>query len=607
MNARSAVVLGFSLMWGMPAWSQPGNDPPPPFEMPASLQPTVGFWVRVYSEWSTRQYALHDTAQVHVVYRVVDVGGLALDDADGPVERHRKKGARDALLQAETEAVEEALKTLDTTRPAQVRGLTGVERDVFLAWDHARTNPERFANARHRVRAQRGAADRYELGWQQSGRFVGAIQQELQRAGLPRGLVALAMTESLLNLHAVSSSGALGPWQFLRGTGAEYLAVNDLVDERRDPVLATRAAAQYLTQSKQRLGSWGVAITGYNYGMNGMARAVAQLGTSDIEQVLARYQTRAFGFAAKNYYAEFLASQHVLSHADQYFPTAKPMAPWRYDVVVLPHEVQASVLKRAGVTRSQLAELNPALSAAALDGVVRLPSGFALRVPFGKGKDALLALPAVSVAGTPAPVEHTVQAGETLFAIARKHHVRAAQLASFNNLDVAGALAAGRRLTIPPVGARFTLLPEAAGAAPGDVVAQVSMPSAVGLPKFAQVFLRRDALPVLALGPTPARRAGTTLVSALPPPPPPPLAPLLVALPADAWTDVAPQARRVVAGRKVLAGPLRAQMVEDTEAVDVVVGDAVLPEADCVVGAPWTDGAPRGFPALMGPAETPAS
>ena len=87
-----------------------------------------------------------------------------------------------------------------------------------------------------------------------------------------------------------------------------YELINAVVDERKDPVLSTLAAARYLHNSKQRLGSWGAAITAYNYGTNGMERAVHRLGTSDLETILREHTSKSFGFAAKNYYAEFLAS-----------------------------------------------------------------------------------------------------------------------------------------------------------------------------------------------------------------------------------------------------------------------------------------------------------
>jgi membrane-bound lytic murein transglycosylase D len=577
---------------------------PVPFELPASLQPAVGFWARVYSEWDSSHHAIHDTAHVEVVYRVVDLTALEAGPKDSTVVRQQKAAARmNALLDARRD-VEDALEALDARRPMSIKGLKGAQREAYEAWEHRHADPERFASARGRVRSQRGNADRYAEGWRSAGRFVGAIQGELAAAGLPSTLVALSMTESLLNLHARSVSGAVGPWQFLKGTGREYLCINDLVDERKDPVLATRAAARYLTQSKKRLGSWGVAITGYNYGMNGMARAVGQLGTDDIEVVLREYRTNAFGFAARNYYAEFLASLHVVTHADHYFPSVKPVAPWTYDVVSMRAPTRVTDVVKAGVDRQSLAELNPSLTAEALAGGVAMPVGFTLRVPAGKGQRVLDEL-ALLPRATPAAGgrTYTVRAGDTLVGLSRRNNLTLGELAAVNALNPHDALLVGAVLTLPAPSVHFTPLPEAQGARPGTLLASRSMAASSPLPRFASVYARRSALDATAVAAvdtttlTPAARPrDTTLTASLPPPPPPP--PLSAVELTSAWTQLVPMvSRKVAGGRRVAGGPLRMTGEDDDETaafhdVDVVVGREDLPAVDMVVGAGWMDGTP---------------
>ena len=78
------------------------------------------------------------------------------------------------------------------------------------------------------------------------------------------------------------------------------------IDERLDPILASEAAAKLMQENYQTLGSWPLAITAYNHGMAGMKRAKRKLHTSDIAKIVAKYRSRYFKFASRNFYCEFL-------------------------------------------------------------------------------------------------------------------------------------------------------------------------------------------------------------------------------------------------------------------------------------------------------------
>jgi hypothetical protein len=79
------------------------------------------------------------------------------------------------------------------------------------------------------------------------------------------------------------------------------------VDERRDPIASTRAAARYLRVLHHRLKSWPLAISAYNHGPGGIVRAVHSAGSTDIGDIIRRHHSARFGFASRNFYAEFLA------------------------------------------------------------------------------------------------------------------------------------------------------------------------------------------------------------------------------------------------------------------------------------------------------------
>jgi len=94
-------------------------------------------------------------------------------------------------------------------------------------------------------------------------------------------------------VHAYSKYGAAGVWQFMRGTGKRFMQVDYVIDERLDPITATDAAARLLRENYGMLGTWPLALTAYNHGGAGMKRAVNKLGTSRIDVIVERYQSRA--------------------------------------------------------------------------------------------------------------------------------------------------------------------------------------------------------------------------------------------------------------------------------------------------------------------------
>ena len=92
--------------------------------------------------------------------------------------------------------------------------------------------------------------------------------------GMPDDLALLPHVESSFNVRAYSKYGAAGVWQFMRGTGRRFMKVDYVVDESLDPITATRAAARLLRENYAILGTWPLALTAYNHGAAGMARAV---------------------------------------------------------------------------------------------------------------------------------------------------------------------------------------------------------------------------------------------------------------------------------------------------------------------------------------------
>jgi membrane-bound lytic murein transglycosylase D len=112
----------------------------------------------------------------------------------------------------------------------------------------------------------------------------------------------------MFNTKAHSSAGAAGVWQLMPATAREFgLRVKRGKDDRLDILKATRAAAKLLARNHRMLKSWPLAVTGYNHGAYGVKRAIRKVGSRKLEDLIEHYEKRSWGFASKNFYAEFVA------------------------------------------------------------------------------------------------------------------------------------------------------------------------------------------------------------------------------------------------------------------------------------------------------------
>jgi membrane-bound lytic murein transglycosylase D len=177
-------------------------------------------------------------------------------------------------------------------------------------------------------------------------------------------------------------------WQFMPDTGKKFLRITDAVDERRDPMASTRAAARLLKENRQILGNWPLAVTAYNHGTEGIFRAIDVVGTQDLVEIIRRYQSPAFGFASKNFYAEFLAAVDIARNSEVHFPFLRPHPPWSFHEIEVKRTVSIqSVLKPAAISQSDFFEWNPALSPT----VKMIPAGYRVNIPPEKASRFLAA------------------------------------------------------------------------------------------------------------------------------------------------------------------------------------------------------------------------
>ena len=183
------------------------------------------------------------------------------------------------------------------------------------------------------------------------------FEEILDKYNLPHEFKYLSVVESALNPNAQSWCGATGLWQFMHATGLDYgLVINSKVDERRDPVRATEAMCQYITNSYNQFGDWLLAIASYNCGPGWVAYAVRKGGSNnfwDIQHFLPA-ETRG-------YVPAFLAACYVFKYAPEHnlFP-AEPEINYPVERVELEQSVSYYQLSQVlGVTINELEKLNP--------------------------------------------------------------------------------------------------------------------------------------------------------------------------------------------------------------------------------------------------------
>ena len=431
------------------------------FPRPASLEPQIRFWRWVFADFSRLEVVVHDTVDLDKVYSVLDfrpyadMGPIALD-----------LYMRDSIT-AEMARLRAIFRRLDEAGPKPT-GLNTDEQRIFDLF-RADTRRDKFRAAAEpkRLRSQRGLREKFAEGIRIAHRYLPEMERIFREEGLPLELTRLPLVESSFDVQAYSKVGAAGIWQFMPATGRIYaMAVNDSVDQRRDPIASTRAAARFLRHNYEALDqSWPLAITAYNHGPAGIRRAISATGTTDIGVIVERYDGPSFGFASRNFYAEFLAALDVDRHHEAWFGRLEVHKPEPTRVIPLERSLGIEVAARlAGTDRLTVAAHNPALMDAVVDGRRSIPAGYALRLPADRSsgfEERLAQLGAeervMRVAARPTPRRsggrgvtsaHRVGRGDTLSEIAQRYGVSVASLRNANRLKKSG-IRPGQVLKIP--------------------------------------------------------------------------------------------------------------------------------------------------------------
>lgn len=354
------------------------------FKIPYLLKNRVGFWFKIYSQYTIDHSVIHDTDHPWIIYDVVNAYELRSRGIRGSRVRS-KQLALAKIKRAEYRAI-----LLKLSRNPYYKSLNGREKRVYHLFDSLPGNRQKlFARAAYRIRRQEGQRDSLIHGLRKSGAYWSKMEKVLKKNGVPSELITLPLLESSFVVEARSKAGAAGVWQFMRKTGTKlFNYVRSDIDERYDPIKATRAAAELLKQNYQILKSWPLAVNAYNTGPGILLKAKSTLQTNNIGTIINKFRARGWGFASKNYYPSFLASLYVTKYYPLIFGNLRRDPPMVHDeeIVIRYPMLVSFITKLCKVSVKDLKQLNPDLRAKSLSSLTYLPRNYYLKLPLGHRK-----------------------------------------------------------------------------------------------------------------------------------------------------------------------------------------------------------------------------
>ncbi|MGY5845952.1 LysM peptidoglycan-binding domain-containing protein [Salegentibacter sp. HM20] len=289
------------------------------------------------------------------------------------------------------------------------------------------------------------------------------FEAEMDKYDIPLEMKYLAIVESALNPRARSRVGATGIWQFMFATGKMHgLDVSSYVDERMDPMLATEAAAKYLSSLYKTFGDWDLALASYNSGPGNVSKAIRRSGGSTNYWHLRRFLPRE----TAGYVPAFLATMYLFEYADAHgFQPEKPeLAYFETDTLHVKQMLTFDhIAKVTGVRKEMLQFLNPGYKLDVIphiegrESVLRLPSTVTGKFVTNEAEIYNYAARDIEENKKELPqyteaeerIRYRVKSGDYLGKIAQTYGVGVSNIKSWNNLR-SNNLRVGQYLTIYP-------------------------------------------------------------------------------------------------------------------------------------------------------------
>ncbi|WP_164108769.1 MULTISPECIES: LysM peptidoglycan-binding domain-containing protein [Sphingobacterium] len=324
-----------------------------------------------------------------------------------------------------------------------LRRLKSVSKEVPLEFNsHVKGYIDKYISQNYRPYMNR------LLGLSQH--YFGIYEKVFKEMGLPEEIKYLSLVESSLNPHLVSTSGAVGPWQFMFATAKFYnLEMNSNIDERKDAYASSYAVGQYIKEAYDQFDDWLLALASYNCGRGCVKRAIERSGLHNPTY----WELSAFlPKETRNYIPKYIAMTYVLSNADYYgIEAASTELGSSSNLVMVDRKIDLdNVAKALGVSMQQLKYYNPAFKQRIIIGSIEKPKRLLLPVT-EQTNDSLLYVALREIEPVQESTRNSnelmladeeqkqkkykVKAGETLTSVSRKFGISVQNLRAWNELS----------------------------------------------------------------------------------------------------------------------------------------------------------------------------
>lgn len=283
-------------------------------------------------------------------------------------------------------------------------------------------------------------------GLGRAARWLPMIEQTFDEVGVPRELAWMPLIESLFKPWVRSRAGAVGMWQLMPGTARLFgMRVDWYVDERRDPVMATRVAARLLKELYSQFGDWHLSIASYNAGRGRVERALRTSGTNNFWDLA---ETRALPRETRDFVPKILAAIHMGTDPERFDLMFEPEPVFEadYEEVSIDTMTDLEVIAECAATSVDvIRELNPQLLRRTTPNV----DSYTVRIPSGRRAAFEQAFAAIPPNERVFFVEHQIRRGESLSTIADGYDTSIAAIADLNNIRNRHRIRAGSTILVP--------------------------------------------------------------------------------------------------------------------------------------------------------------
>jgi membrane-bound lytic murein transglycosylase D len=292
------------------------------FNIPKDLDSRVKFWFKVYTQHTSSQSVLHDINNLALIYDVIDFTELT----KSILNKNTKYGLQNKAMRGVVKKYNAAFSKLSKGKCTENKCIRILEslKKANIKLPSSKKRKAFFKGLAKNLRSQTGQKNHIKQGLKNLRGYNESIQNLFKIFNLPKELIAISFLESSFNIHAKSKVGATGPWQFMRVIGKHFLRITKLVDQRSGPLVSSAGALHLLAQNKKIMKSWDLAVNAYNSGTGLMRRGIKRLKKRGFKNIrvgtlIKHFKHPNWGFAAKNFYSEFLALVYTLNYRDLIF------------------------------------------------------------------------------------------------------------------------------------------------------------------------------------------------------------------------------------------------------------------------------------------------